>query len=53
MISDRDKDYWDPPRTTIMEGKGHLKRGYKEELYVQAIRSFNPIKMEAKGEMVT
>ena len=28
MITDRDKDYWDPSKTTIMQGKGDLYRGY-------------------------
>ena len=41
MTTERDKDYWDPPRTTIMKGKGNLERGYKEELYMQANRYLN------------
>ena len=32
MITNRDKDFWDPPRTIIMEGKRDLERGYKKEL---------------------
>ena len=43
MTTDRDKDYEDPPRTTIMKGKGDLEREYKEELYLLAIGYFNPI----------
>ena len=45
MITDKGKDYWDPSRTTIMKGKGDLERGYKEELYMRAIGSFNFINM--------
>ena len=26
MITDEGMDYWDPSRTTIMKGKGDLKR---------------------------
>ena len=45
MTTDRDKDNWDPPRTTIMEAKGNHKRGDKGELYMEVIRSFNFLNM--------
>ena len=44
MITDRDKDYWDPQWTTIMETKGDLRRGDKEELFM-VMWSFNFINM--------
>ena len=45
MITDRDKDYLDPPRTTIMEAKGDFERGDKEEIHIELIRSLNFINM--------
>ena len=45
MITNKGKDFWDPPRTTIMEAMGDFDRGDKEELYMEAFRSFNFINM--------
>ena len=40
MITNKGKDYWDPPRTTIM-----VAMGDKEELHMGAIGSFNFLSM--------
>ena len=45
MITNKGKDYWDPPRTTIMEAMGDLDRGDKEGLHMGAIGSFNFLNM--------
>ena len=45
MITNKGKDYWDPPRTTIMEAMGDLDRGDKEELHMGPIGSFNFLNM--------
>ena len=45
MITNRDKDYLNSPRTIIMEAKGDLEMGDKEELYMETFRSSNFINM--------
>ena len=45
MITEEGMDYWDPSRTTIMKDKGDLERGYKVELYMGVIGTFNFLNM--------